>query len=400
MNPSNFVESVKRYESTVLRPHVSPEPATGGVFPRLVGLLTEIFQACGDAGRDDLAGQMAARQARVADPDVVVVIAGEYKGGKSSLVNALVGADLCPVDEDVATAVPTIVRYAPEALAWVRREADDEDPAPPAEPVAIEALAAYVSEQANPGNRERVRSVEVGIPAAVLRDGLVLVDTPGVGGLVSSQTVATLASLSLAQAALFVSDATQEYTGPELEFLAAARQVCPAVLPVLTKVDLAPPWPKIKDLDQGWLEQAGVTAGIVAVSSALSRHGRTRRRTDLEGESGLQALVDRLRQVLHEGRMLVAADAVAEIHSVLGQLAAPVTAAREALVHPSSAIADLEAAEQRAARLASDTAEWLLLLDDGLTDLEDQLVEEVTNRMRVVTRDAEQTIMKSDPAAQ
>ncbi|MDQ1370916.1 MAG: hypothetical protein QOF20_3269, partial [Acidimicrobiaceae bacterium] len=87
---------------------------TDGVFPELLVLIAEIEQACADAGRADLAGQLALRRARVAEPDVAVVVAGDYKAGKSSLVNALVGADICPVDEDVATAVPTLVRYAPE----------------------------------------------------------------------------------------------------------------------------------------------------------------------------------------------------------------------------------------------------------------------------------------------
>ena len=373
---------------------------TGGVFPHLLTLLTDIEQRCADAGREDLADRMANRRERVADPDVVVVIAGEYKGGKSSLVNALVGADLCPVDEDVATAVPTIVRYSAHPDAWVRREPDDdEEPAPPPEPIRVAEVPAYVAEQANPGNRERVRSVELGTPAPLLAKGLVLVDTPGVGGLVSSQTVATLASLSMAQAALFVSDATQEYTGPELEFLAAARQACPVVIPVLTKVDMAPAWTKVLELDQGWLAQSGVAAEVIPVSSALMEHGRAHRRTDLEGESGLGVLVARLDRALHEGRMLVAADAVADVHTVVGQLAAPVTAAREALVHPTTVIGDLQRAEERAARLASDRAEWLLMLDDGLTDLEEAMEIDVTNRMRAVQQEAEASIMKTDPAA-
>ena len=257
---------------------------TGGVFPHLLTLLTDIEQRCADAGRDDLADRIANRRERVADPAVVVVIAGEYKGGKSSLVNALVGADLCPVDEDVATAVPPIVRYSAPPDTWLRREPDDgEEPAPPQESIPVADVPAYVAEQANPGNRDRVRSVELGTPAPLLAAGLVLVDTPGVGGLVSSQTVATLASLSMAQAALFVSDATQEYTGPELEFLAAARQACPVVIPVLTKVDMAPAWTKVLELDQGWLAQSGLAGEVIPVSSALMEQGRANRRTDLEG---------------------------------------------------------------------------------------------------------------------
>jgi len=67
---------------------------------------------------------------------------------------------------------------------------------------------------------------------------MVLVDTPGVGGLGSSHGAATMGALPKADAVLLVSDAAQEYTAPELDFLAAARQLCPNVACVITKTDL------------------------------------------------------------------------------------------------------------------------------------------------------------------
>jgi GTP-binding protein EngB required for normal cell division len=370
----------------------------------LLTLMSDVTDACLAAGRDDLAEQVASRRALVVDPAVAVVVAGEYKVGKSSLVNALIGTDLCPVDEDVATAVPIIVRHAAEAHLWVRRQPEElpdatpqDDPEPEQVPVA--ALATLASEKTNPDNRERVRSLEVGLPAPRLADGLVLVDTPGVGGLVSQNMVATLASLSMAHAAVFVSDATQEYTAPELEFLEAARRACPQVVPVLTKVDIAPAWEKIRDLDQQWLAHVGVTETIVTASSALSKQGRVGQRSDLEEESGVRALVERLEQVVRDGRRSAAADAATQVHAVISQLAAPVNAERDALHDPWKVIAELEQAEQRAGRLASDTAQWLLLLDDGLRDIEDRIEVEVETRIREIRSEAERSLAKIDPAA-
>ncbi len=369
----------------------------------LLQLLSDLGDACTAAGRDDLAQQVAGWGAQVSDPVVPVVVAGEYKVGKSSLVNALIGADLCPVDEDVATAVPTIVRYAPETRAWVRRAPEEIPDAPPPEDphpelVAVEDLASFASETANPENKERVRNLEVGVPAPLLRDGLVLVDTPGVGGLMSQHVAATVSALAMAHAAIFVSDAIQEYTAPELEFLDTARRACPEVIPVLTKIDIAPAWEKILELDQRWLDRVGLTAIVVPASTSLSRQGRVRRRRDLEQESGLAALADRLGQVVRTGRRRVAFDAANEIHAVIGQLAAPVNAERNALNDPSTVISDLELAEQRARRLASDTAQWLLLLEDGLSDIEDRIEVEVEARLRQVRNDAEATLAKVDPA--
>ncbi|MDQ1427978.1 MAG: hypothetical protein QOK39_1454, partial [Acidimicrobiaceae bacterium] len=124
----------------------------GAVVDALLALLDDVAAACADADRGDLGKRMAARRARIADPFVAVVVAGEYKTGKSSLVNVLVGADLCPVDEDIATAVPTIVRYASETTISVRRASPEEigsdaSVPPDSEVVAVGDLAKYVSDR-------------------------------------------------------------------------------------------------------------------------------------------------------------------------------------------------------------------------------------------------------------
>ena len=48
-----------------------------------------------------------------------MLVVGEFKQGKSQLINALVNAPVCPVDDDVATAVPTEVSYGPAPAAYV-----------------------------------------------------------------------------------------------------------------------------------------------------------------------------------------------------------------------------------------------------------------------------------------
>jgi len=373
----------------------------------LVALLTSVIDTAKAANRADLAERVTARRTRVADPFVSVVVTGEYKTGKSSLVNALIGADLCPVDDDVATAVPTIVRYSPETCVSLRRRSDDavESTGAVTEPASADDLDAYVTDRASSGERgdaasaDGIQAVIVGVPSPLLQEGLVLVDTPGVGGLVSQYTVATLASLSIADAAVFVSEAMKEYTAPELDFLAAARQACPIVVPVLTKIDMASDWEKIQHLDEGWLDDTGLASPVLATSAMLALRGRHEQRQDLHDESGLDVLLARLREVLHKGREIVAADALSEVHGVIAQLAAPVRAEREAIENPSTVVADLERADDQGSRLDSDRAEWLLILDDGLSDLEDRIEVEVTARMRRVSTEARQTITGSDPAS-
>src|SRR5438067_184959 len=219
-------------------------------------------------GRPDLTAKLARTKERLTDPSVRVLVVGEFKQGKSLLVNSLVSASVCPVDDDVATAVPTMVRHAATPTAALIRESADGAESQRTE-IPIGELARHVSEAGNPDNKERISYAEVGLPRALLADGLVLVDTPGVGGLGSAHGAATMAAIAGADAVVLVSDTAQEYTKPELDFLATAMQVCPNVVAVLTKIDLYPAWRRIADLDRAHLATAGVTTKLIPISSAV-----------------------------------------------------------------------------------------------------------------------------------
>src|SRR5204862_6106589 len=120
----------------------------------------------------------------------------------------------------------------------------------------------------NPQNEKQLVSVEVGIPREVLATGLVLVDSPGVGGLASAHTAATYAALPFADAVLLVTDASQEFTAPEIDFLRTARAACPNLLGVLTKTDFYPEWRKIYQLDREHLGPAGLELTPLPISTA------------------------------------------------------------------------------------------------------------------------------------
>jgi hypothetical protein len=123
-------------------------------------------------GRPDLDGRLRQARARLLDDRVRVLVVGEFKQGKSMLVNGLVGAPACPVFDDVSTAVPTVVRHAetPEVTLVRVINSSEEGVEPRTErmSVAVERLAEFASEQGNPGNRERLSSVEVGVPRPFL----------------------------------------------------------------------------------------------------------------------------------------------------------------------------------------------------------------------------------------
>ncbi|BCJ56508.1 hypothetical protein Asp14428_79830 [Actinoplanes sp. NBRC 14428] len=162
--------------------------------------------------RPDLAERLARAAARLASGEVTVAVVGEFKQGKSTLVNALLRTDVCPVDADVVTAVPTVLRYGTPAAVHLRVPA--EDGSLTAVPVPFDQIRRHVTEGAPAGDGPAPRGVEIRLDRRLLGAGLTLVDTPGVGGLDSAQGNLTLGALATAAAALFVTDASQELTAP------------------------------------------------------------------------------------------------------------------------------------------------------------------------------------------
>ena len=354
--------------------------------------------------RPDLA--VRARQAlqRLHNPRVRVLVVGEFKQGKSMLVNALVNAPICPIDDDISTSVPTVVRYAhhPSATlvrgAWGGGEADEREER---YPVPIEQLASHVSEADNPGNHAGLKYAEAGIPRDILADGLELVDTPGVGGLGSVQGSATMAMLPSADAILLVSDAAAEYSRPELEFLRQAKLVCPNVACVLTKIDLYPRWQWIAKLDRGHLRTAGIDAELLPASSMLRLHASRARDNALNAESGFPALVTFLRErVLGQSQRMANRAAANDVVTITAQLASGMRAELAACEDPERAaelVAELEQARQRASGLRDRGSRWAQVLNDGIADLNVDVDYDLRDRMRVIVRDAEKVLDDADP---
>jgi GTPase SAR1 family protein len=353
--------------------------------------------------RPDLAARAQQALRRLAHPRVRVLVVGEFKQGKSMLVNALVNAPVCPVDDDIATAVPTVVRYAdgPSAI-LVRGLGPGDGEREERVQVPVGELADHVSEAGNPGNRASLKYAEVGIPRQVLANGLELVDTPGVGGFGSVHGSATTAMLPSADAIVLVSDAAAEYNRPELEFLRQAGRLCPNIVCVLTKIDLYPEWQRIAELDRGHLRAAGIDAELLAVSSVLRNHAVTADDRELNAESGFPALIGFLRdRVVGQSGRLANSAAANDVVAITDQLAATMRAELEAYSGPEHArhlVAELEQAKQRAADLSDRGSRWQQVLNDGIADLNADIDYDLRDRMRVITHEAETILDGADPA--
>lgn len=370
-------------------------------------LLDAVGDAAERAGRPDLVQRVHVARGRLADPAFRVVVCGEFKKGKSSLVNALLGARVCATDADVATAVPTYVRWGERVAARVLAEEQPDAPAlgevAPADvptaatgnavPVLPDAAAGRPGADARSGAAGATgRAVEIRLPRELLRGGLVLVDTPGIsGGLASSHAGVALRSLAVADALLFVTDAGSELGAAEIELLRQAAALCPVVLVGLTRTDLFAHWRRIRDADVHHLRVAGVRADVFGLSAPLRHAGLRSGDRELLAESGYPALAARLldERVRAAGTGEAAAAAVAA--STLGQLLTSLTAERAALGDDTTARerrAAWEQARARAADLRGAGARWQQVLFDRTSDLASEVESDLTVRLRALRRDA------------
>jgi hypothetical protein len=361
-------------------------------------LLDRALDLAGRCDRPDLYRRLTVVKERVQAPSIRVLVVGESEQGKSLLVNALVGAPVCAVGTGVATRVPTVVRHgaAPSAV-LVETPGEGQLTRVPVRP---DQLAAELAAPRTADAPQLVRG-EVELPRQVLAGGLELVDTAGVGGLGSTAALGTIDMLPSAHAVLVVSDASQEYTAPEMLFIRQAAALCPNVACVLTKTDANPEWRTVLELDRGHLAAAGIEAPVFAVSSSLEVLAVQQQDRELHEESGFGPLVTHLRQeIVGRSDSLTQRSTVHDLTSVTEQLALALKAELTALQDPERSaglVAELEAARDGVDSLRRRSSRWQQLLNDGVTDLMADIDYDLRDRTRAVTREADEAIEAHDP---
>lgn len=370
-----------------------------GTFEATQGLLQLAREACIAYERRDLLRRIDTAEERLGRPDTVVCVVGEFKQGKSALVNGMLGSEVCPVDDDIATSAVTVLRHAHAPTVKVRRrdtrEVIEEVIDPP-------DLPYYTTEQGNPDNQKHVEIVEVGVPNSLLGRGLTLVDTPGVGGLNSGHVAATLAFLPTADALVFVSDASAELSEPEIAFLEQATKICPTFIFALTKIDLYPEWRRIAEIDLQHLRNRGIEVSLNPVSSELRAAAFARQDAELNRDSGFPGLLDSLKtQVLDRAENNAARHALHDIRSVIGQMRGSFETELRALQAPAEApqtIAELTALKERVTTLRGAGARWVTRMNDGFADLSSRVDYEFRSAMRNTLRDVEAELEDAEPA--
>ena len=198
---------------------------------------------------------------------------------------------------------------------------------------------------------------------------------------------------------IFVTDASQELTGPEVAFLRQALERCPAAVCVVTKTDLYPAWRRIVELDRRHLANAGIELPVIPVSSFLRL--RAWRSPALNEESGFAPLFDWLRSgVLENAATLAVAAATRDLGFVQEQLRLEVAAEQQVLAKPEASdevVGALRRRSERTRKLVERGNGWQQFLFDGIDQLIADVKHDLASRMRTVVRDVEAVIEQGDP---
>ncbi len=176
-------------------------------------------------------GDLITARSRLASGTFNLAVLGEFKRGKSTLVNALLGRALLPTGVVPLTSVVTAIAQGPRER-LVIHYADGRTSEEP-----VETLPRFVTEADNPRNRLGVELARLELDHELLRAGLELVDTPGVGSIHDHNTETAQAFLPRVDAALYVLDAGQPLSDAERQMLRAAAERIPRLLIIVNKID-------------------------------------------------------------------------------------------------------------------------------------------------------------------
>jgi len=233
-----------------------------------VALLRLIEELVTRHGLVEFRSRIDALAFRLEDNNLEVALFGRVSSGKSSLLNALLSTNVLPVGINPITAVPTKLSYGPVLRAAVAYGSGIE------EDVTLEELAKLVTEQGNPGNLRNVVRAVVEVPSPRLKQGIVLVDTPGLGSLARRGAAETLAYLPSCDLALFLLDAGTSLNDEDIGTLRLLYEGGIPAIVLLSKADVLAPG----DLHQATTyiqeqlrSELGLGTNVHAVSSLPER---------------------------------------------------------------------------------------------------------------------------------
>jgi small GTP-binding protein len=331
-----------------------------------LGVLDELLLVADGLLAETPRRHLAAARTRLAEDRFNLVVLGEFKRGKSTLINALLGRTVLPTGVVPLTSVVTTISAGDRDRLRVYFKDGTVRERP------LDELAEYVTEASNPANGLGVDQARVEIDHNLLRTGLELVDTPGIGSIHSHNTEVAHGFLPRVDAALCVLDAGQPLSEGERELIRQASERVPRLIPVINKIDHLDPADRdvaIEFVRSALRDLLGVDA--VELFAVSARRGE-----------GVAALVARLRKLAAEERQVLLLRSIAQVaHSAAGEIAQAARFESRAIELPLDQLGSrAKMFERRTEELRAARAEARDLLERGMERALRELVNEPLER--------------------
>jgi GTPase Era involved in 16S rRNA processing len=160
-----------------------------------------------------------------------LVVLGQFKRGKSTFINSLLGDRVLPTSVVPLTSIVTLLKYGEEEVVEVLFNDGSKTT------ISRDQLEEYVTERGNPSNEKNVKHVEVAYPSGYLKDGVFIIDTPGVGSTFENNTEMTYNYLPRVDAALFLLAVDPPISQSEIAFLEDVKDYVEKIFFVQNKID-------------------------------------------------------------------------------------------------------------------------------------------------------------------
>lgn len=236
---------------------------------------TAEFQAyCFNIGKERVVGSLQELQNKLLENRFHLVVLGQFKRGKSTFINSILGDPVLPTSVVPLTSIVTLLKYGEKESVQVTFNEGSH------RTIRREELADYVTERGNPANEKGVRRVEISFPSEYLKDGVSIIDTPGVGSTFENNTEMTYSYLPNMDAALFLLAVDPPISQAEIAFLKDVRQYVEKIFFIQNKIDYLGAMEREESLafSKEAIEKAlgldGIQIFPLSARQALERNGR------------------------------------------------------------------------------------------------------------------------------
>ena len=240
-----------------------------------------------------------------------VVVLGEFKRGKSTFINALLRTDLLPTDVLPETATINALMYSETPTVQVVMNDGREETG--------EASREYLqrfSAREDGGLANNVKYIKIGYPSALLKNNLVIVDTPGVDDINESRSEVTYRFIPKANAVIILLDAKSPLKKTEKDFIDS--KLLPlgldTILFAANKFDAVD-----DEEDEDYLEDLRIRLGkafkigernaqlrkiqLYPLSAKWALQGILQNKPNLTAASGIEELTDALQEMVFNGKV-------------------------------------------------------------------------------------------------